>query len=64
MLPVALVGIPAREDASGAAERLVELPIPRGVDAEGRSINMDRLRIAVSSLLFTGIMGARKRGEC
>ncbi|KAK4114005.1 hypothetical protein N656DRAFT_797187 [Canariomyces notabilis] len=46
MLPVALLGIPAREDASGAAERLVELPIPRGVDAEGRSSNMDRLRIA------------------
>ncbi|KAJ4306152.1 hypothetical protein N0V88_000948 [Collariella sp. IMI 366227] len=41
MLPFQLQGIPAREAAS---ERLVPLPVPRGVDGEGRSSNMELLK--------------------
>lgn len=51
MLPVALRGIPAREtgDADTVA-RLVELPVPRGIDAAGRSSNLHRLVLDGSQL--------------
>ncbi|KXX81804.1 hypothetical protein MMYC01_202963 [Madurella mycetomatis] len=43
MLPVALQGVPASETDATMVERLVELPIPQGVDVDGRSSNTQRL---------------------
>ncbi|KAK4038008.1 hypothetical protein C8A01DRAFT_17849 [Parachaetomium inaequale] len=46
MLPYQLEGIPAQENGN---ERLVALPVPAGVGADGRSSNSQVLRAAVSS---------------
>jgi hypothetical protein len=61
MLPYPLEGIPAQENGN---DRLVVLPVPGGVGADGRSSNSQVLRavVSVSSLSFDVVvrLGARK----
>lgn len=58
MLPYALQGIPVQE---GGNERLVALPVPAGVDREGRSSNSQVLAAIVS--LFACV-GAENGTDC